>query len=283
MSSDKEQKDILARLMQEGAQKGHEIFEKSSQFGQFGHQVADMASAGQEVLKYVIPCRVDWQPKIDAWQFVNQQEDNILRQMESISMPITSTSGTASAYAMTDFAELDTVIGFVEHDRQEEVRVAAQRLSAVIDRQADKDHVLSLIRQYDLSHAPAGHKSPEELFETAWAAFERPVAQGSPASTSLIPMRECINATVAILLRRRPKQEQTKRSGKILSIGKQTAHSTIPEFVIQSLQGRHDEIVDDLSAAKQRDFSREAWGDLLRRATLFLREFLETLDRSKMR
>ncbi|MFC1929703.1 hypothetical protein ACFLW6_02395 [Chloroflexota bacterium] len=184
---------------------------------------------------------------------------------------------------MTDFARPDTVINFVEHDKQNEVRVAAQRLSAVIDRQADKDHVLSLMRQYDLSRAPAGQKSPEELFQTAWTAFERPVSSGSPVSTSLIPMRECINATVATLLRRRPKQEQTKRSEKILSIGNQIAHNTIAWSMIQSLQNRHDSIMDNLSAAKQSDFTREPWGDLLRQATLFLRQFFETLDRTKMR
>jgi len=269
--------------MQEGEQKGQEISEKSSEFAQFGHQVADMASAGQGVLKYVIPSRVDLQPKIDTWQVLNQQEDNILQRFTPISIPTMSTSSTASAYAMIDFAGLDTVIDFVEHDKQNEVRVAAQRLSAVIDRQADKNHVLSLMRQYDLSRAPAGQKSPEELFQTAWAAFERPVLQGSPVSTSLIPMRECINATVATLLCRRPKQEHTKRSEKILSIGKQIADSTILWSVIKSLQNRHNSIVNDLSAAKQRDFTREDWGNLLRRATLFLRELLETLDRSKMR
>jgi hypothetical protein len=283
MSSDEDQKDKLKRLMQEGGQKGQEIFKKSSEFGQFGHQMADMANAGQEVLEYVIPSRVDLQPKIDAWQFLNQQGDDILQRFTSISMPTASTAGTASAYAMTDFARPDTVINFVEYDKQNGVRIAAQRLSAVIDRQADKDHVLSLMRQYDLSRAPAGQKSPEELFQTAWAAFERPVSLGSPASTSLIPMRECINATVATLLRRRPKQEQTKRTEKVLSIGKQIAHSTIPWSNIQSLQNRHDSIVDNLSAAKQKDFARDAWGDLLRRATLFLRELLETLDRAKMR
>lgn len=283
MSSDNEQKDKLEKLMQEGGQKGQEIFKKSGEFGQFGHQIADMASAGREVLKYVVPSRLDLQPKIDAWQFVNQQEDNILLHFTSISMPTASTAGTASAYVMTDFARPDTVINFVEHDKQNEVRVAAQRLSSVIDRQASKDHILSLMRQNDLSHTPAGQKSPEELFQTAWAAFERPVSQGSPASTSLIPMRECINVTVAILLRRRPKQEQTKRNEKILSIGKQIALSTIPGSIIQSLQNRYNSIVDNLSTAKQRDFTRENWGDLLRQASLFLRELLETLDRSKMR
>jgi len=281
--SDKEQKDRLKRLMKEGEQKGQEISEKSRKFTQFGHQWADMASAGQEVLKYVIPSQVDLQPKIDAWQSVNQIEDNILQRITSISMPTASTSSTASAYAMIDFARPDTVINFVEHDKQNEARVAAQKLSAVINRQADKNHVLSLMRQYDLSRAPAGQKSPEELFQTAWAAFERPVSQGSPASTSLIPMRECINATVETLIRRRPKQEKTRRSEKILSIGKQIADSTISWSVIKSLQERHNSIVHDLSAGKQRDFNREDCWNLLRQATLFLRGLLETLDRSKMR
>lgn len=283
MPSNKDQKDELDRLLKEGGEKGRQIFDKSGEFGQFGYEVADMASAGQGVLKYVVASKVDLQPAIDAWQIVNQQEDNILQHLAPISMPTASTSGTASAYAMTDFASPDTIIDFVRPDKQEEAQAAAQRLSAVIDRRGDKDRVLSLMRAYGLSRAPTGQKSPEELFQTAWAAFGRPVSQSSPASTSLIPMRECINATVADLLRRRSKQERTKRSEKVISIGTQMAHSTIPRSIIESLQNRHESITDELSAAKQRDFTREAWGELLRRATLFLRELLETVDPSKMR
>ena len=78
MSTDEEQKDRLERLMREGEKKGQEIAKKGSDFTQFGNQVSDIASAGQCILRYVKPTQIDWSPKIDAWEFLNQQENNIL-------------------------------------------------------------------------------------------------------------------------------------------------------------------------------------------------------------
>lgn len=126
-----------------------------------------------------------------------------------------------------------------------------------------------------------GRKSPAELFETAYAAFEKPVTQRSPAATSLIPLRECINGTIAALLRRRPKQEpaQSQRD-KILSICGQLAGGGVPQWAIGSLAERWGSLVYESSASKQRNYSREEWGDCLRRASLFLLEFLQSLDRS---
>src|SRR5437870_4098397 len=57
------------------------------------------------------------------------------------------------------------------------------------------------------------------LFETAWAAYEKPVTSSSPTNTSLIPMRECINETIVTLLCRCPGQEPTPNQyAKIISI-----------------------------------------------------------------
>ena len=153
MSSDEGQKEELGRLMRHGGQKGREISEKSAEFGQFGHQVADLASAGERVLKYVVPSRVDLQPKIDAWRFLIEQEDDLLGHLKSISMPTASTAGTVSAEVMMDFARQDTVIRYVQQERQNDVAEAAERLSAVIGRQADKKDVLLLMRRCGLSQA----------------------------------------------------------------------------------------------------------------------------------
>jgi hypothetical protein len=282
MASDEQQKGRLSRLIGEGEKKGQEIAKESGDLVQFGQQVTDLAGASRGVLKYVTPTGIDWEPQMRAWRYVNEQEEAILGSMKSISMPTATSSASTAAYSMLDFANPHAISSFVVPDRRAEAITAVQRLSNVIERQAEKGRVLSLLRQYGLATAAPGQRSPMELFETAWAAFEKPVARDS-ASTSLLPVRDCMNGAVAALLRRCSRQERTsKNHEKILSIGEQLAGNAFPQSAIQDLAGRYEELTDKLSASKQRSYSREEWGDLLRRATLFLRELLDSMDQSKM-
>lgn len=195
MLSDQERKEELLRLLRESKKNGQEIVKKSSDFLQFGQQVIDLSDVSQELLGYVIPSGIDLEPAIRGWEYVRMQENTILESMGSISLPMAMTSGIAASYAMIDFANPDTIIRFVLPDNQDKARTAAEKLSSVIDKKGEKNETLLLLRQYGLANAPPGQKSPVELFETAWAAFDTPVTPTLPASTSLIPMRECINDT----------------------------------------------------------------------------------------
>ena len=281
MQSDQEKKDRLDGLIGESGQKGEEIVKKSSELTQFGQDVSDLANASRNVLKYVPAAGIDWELKISSWEYVSQQEDAILGKIASIS-PVLASSSTAS-YSMVDFASATKVVPFVTPERRPEAAVAVQRLSSVIDKQAEKTRVTSLLRQFGLVTVAPGQKSPVELFDAAWAAFEKPVTQNSPASTSLIPMRESINATIAELLRRRPKQEPAKGArNKLLSITGQLVRDNMPQAARELLAEHYDQLVNDLSASKQKIYTRQEWGDDLRRATLFLRELLEAIDQSKL-
>lgn len=284
MTSDQERKDEFLRLLQENKEKGREIGSKSGDLMQFGHEVADLAEASEDTLKYFTPGGIDWEPKIQAWRYVTEQQDVILRNISPLPITtVTSATGTAS-YSMIDFARASSIDCFVPPDRRDEARVATQKLLSVIDRQAEKGKVLSLLCQYGLANPRPGQESPAELFEVAYAAFQKPVTQAPSAATSLIPMRECINGTIAALLRRRPSQEPARsQHDKVLSICRQLAGSGVSDWAIQSLAQRWESLVDKLSDAKQRSYSREEWGDLLRQASLFLLEFLQSLDQSKMK
>ena len=284
MSSHQEPKDELERLIRESKTKSKKIVKKSSDLVQFGQHMTDLANASEKVMKYLPHSGIDWKPKIGSWSYANQQQDAILASMMPISMPTATTSGTVTAYSMTDFATADKVLGFVPLERQGEARVAVEQLSHVIDRLSVKDKVLSLLHEYGLSSAAPGEKSPAELFQTAHAAFEKPVMERDPAATSLIPMRECVNGTIAALLRRRPRQEPAKsQRDKILSICGQLAGSGVSQWAIESLARRWESLVDELSGSKKRDYSREDWAHCLRRASLFLLELLESLDPSRMK
>ena len=136
MSSHQEPKDELARLIRESRQKSEQIIQKSSELVQFGQYMTDLANASEKVMKYVTPSGIDWKPKIGSWSYANQQQDATLAGMMPISIPTATTSGGTVAYSMTDFARPSSILRFVQPDRQDEARVAAEKLSHVIDRLA---------------------------------------------------------------------------------------------------------------------------------------------------
>ena len=284
MPNQQQPKEEVARLIRKSRRKSRDIVERASDLLQWSQYMADLSDASDKVVQYPSPSRIDWENTIGSWQHLNEQQDNILASIGPVSIERVISSGSAVAYAMTDFAKPDNLIRNVSIEKREEARSAAEQLGQVIDRLANKDRVLSLLRQFGLTSAVPTKKSPAELFEIAWAAFGKPVTQSSPVVTSLIPMRECINATIAALLRRRPKQEPAKsRPDKIVSIGSQLARDGISPADIESLADRWTKLVDELSGSKQKDCSREEWQASLRRGTLFLMEFLQSLDPAKMR
>jgi len=285
MPSQQQPKNELERLIRESKTKSGDIAKLAGDFLQWGQYMADLSEASDKVLQYPSPSNIDWEDIIGSWQHVNEQQDCVLASVGSVSIePVISSSGSRIAYAMIDFAKPGNLIQNVSIEKQGEARAAAERLGQVIDRLGNKETVLSLLRQLGLASAVPAKKSPTELFEIAWAAFEKPVTQNSPVVTSLIPMRECINGTIETLLRRRPKQEPAKAQyDKIVSIGSQVARDGVLPSDIQSLADRWTKLVDELSGSKQKEYSREEWRASLRRATLFFMEFLQSLDPTKMK
>lgn len=283
MSQEEKQKDEVEKLIKEIELKTKRIADESRRLSIHAHSIYDTVEAGGNVIKYINPSGFKWEPVLQSLQNVNEQNDIILGGLDSISIPSATASGTAVAYSMTPLTKHSNFIRFVSFDKQDEVRAASNKLEQVLNKEADKNKVLPLLRQYGLSTAPPGKKSPVELFETAWAAFEGPVTQTAPVVTSLIPIRECINMTIEALLSRRPTQEKTKsEKDKILSICNQLAWSTIPKSAHQLLADQWHTLNNELSGSKEKNFDRANWLDYLRRATLLLLELLQTLDSSKM-
>jgi hypothetical protein len=221
---------------------------------------------------------------------VNNQQDAVIAGLRPLaSLLVTSPGLTTAAFEMTGLASPQLFASHQPLGIQDAARAASEQLSYVIDKVADKESVVTLLRQFRLDTAASGKQSPLTLFETAWAAYEKPPTLNSPASTSLIPMRECINETIEALLRRRPRQEGTgNQRSKIISLGTQLAYASIPPKAIEALADRwhlKDRVglVDELSDSKDKALSREAWRSTLRRATLLLRELLQSLDPAKLK
>jgi hypothetical protein len=98
-------------------------------------------------------------------------------------------------------------------------------------------------------------------------------------------MRECILSAIGRLLAQRPQQHKAKSTyEQIVSIGAQLGRGTVPPELFKTLASQCTELLDkDLSPAKQRALSRAEWERVLIMATLWLKNFLGSLDPSKLR
>lgn len=153
-----------------------------------------------------------------------------------------------------------------------------------VSRPSQEDDTIQLIKKFglDVPHK-SGEKSPLELFETAHEAFAKPVTQNNPVSTSLIPLRGCIDNAIQSLLLMRPHQEETSSwKKKIISIGKQLKKDSLPEDLIYEWAEEGHSLIDDLSGFKTGDIQREDWLIWLNRGTSFLNSILKGLDSSKL-
>jgi hypothetical protein len=290
MSNQKQPKDELGRLIRESKPKSEEIAKWAGEVLQGAQYLYDLADTSEKVVQYLAPSNIDWEATIGAWQNINEQQDSILANLRRTPIQPMMTSGSSAlAYEMTPFANPQNLIRNVAIGQQDEARVAAIQLGYVIDRFTDKEKVLSLLRQFGLDRVTPDEKSPVEHFETAWAAFEKPVTQSSPVITSLIPMRQCIGGAIEALLRRRPTREPAKNwYDKVMSLGRQLAKEGVSTTEIQSLalrwgQPGGDGLVDELSGSKKWHYSREEWQESLRQATLLLLELLQSMDSAKLK
>lgn len=285
--SSSESKDKLEKLIQDSKARAVEITRLGGNIVQWGQEIVDLSEASARVLQYPPPAGFVWETTVAAWQHLNDQQKTVVGGLMHIVDSWVTASGSAAAYSMTHFANPSTIVSSAPLEKQDAARADAEHLGQVLDRLADKESALGLLRQFGLDKATPGKKSPVELFETAWAAFEKPVTATSPIITSLIPMRECIRGTIETLLRHRRKQEVAKNEHtKIMSIGMQLAHDGTQQAEIESWAvrwSREGGLLAELSGSKDADFSREKWQSSLRRATLFLREILQSLDPAKFR
>lgn len=184
--------------------------------GQFDY---DLADAMLETVSY-IPDNADWEGLISNWKALNVRNE---RGIQEVMLVFSDTSGSSSSAAFDSSSVLNNSVNDITPNRKTAALAAFGGVHDVIHRNSRKeDDVLTLIQRFDLDKAPRGKKSPSELFQTAYQAFENPVSDTNPVSTSLIPMRGCLQATIDELLRRRPRQEEARSQwDKIVSIGNQ--------------------------------------------------------------
>jgi hypothetical protein len=284
MSEERKPEEELTRIMRVASEKAQRITGFSTDIKKLAQQLTDLSNAGDNILKYPIPSSINWNTTINAWHRVNDQADEVLHKLSTISIDTFSSVASGVNFTMTQFTTSYGLYSSLSSQQQSSAITAQKNLSQVIDQSIRKDDITRLMQQFGLNTSLGGKKSAIEQFETAWAAYEAPVTQFLPVNSSLIPMRECIETTIQELMHRRPSQEPAKnQKGKIISIGKQLARHDILSRDIESWALQWDRLANELSGSKQANISRDEWRDLLRRAALFLQELLQGLDPAKLK
>jgi len=165
-----------------------------------------------------------------------------------------------------------------------DIQKATERLAAIVEKHPSLENTRAEIQRLGLDSRGGHSKSALQLLEDAQLSLEIPVARDGSGAISLIGIRECINACLADLLRRRPRQEESGgHKEKVESIGGQCGRVSLNAAHFENLGIEAKSLNGQLSGAKQNALSRSDVQLLFHRALLFLAAFLGSIDESKLR
>jgi len=158
------------------------------------------------------------------------------------------------------------------------------RLRQILERFPLLEEAESAMRRVGLDVRGGNRRTPLDLLVEARTALEQPSFQdGGPASV-LIPLRECLDSSIAEILRRRRTREPTpKVRDKLISLGRQCARAGLQVTYFERLGTDAERLLNDLSAAKQAGMSREQLTELFHRGLLFLNAVLQSIDETLLR
>jgi hypothetical protein len=162
------------------------------------------------------------------------------------------------------------------------VQQASEKLAAIVEKFPSLDKARLEIRRLGLDSRGGNSKSALQLLEDARMSLDIPVTEDD--GSALIALRECINAGVSELIRRRPRQEETGNwKAKVASLGRHCGRSPLDAAHFDNLGIEAERIIDQLSSAKQKGLTRPQIQLLFTKGLLFLVALLGSIDESKLR
>ena len=249
-------------------------------------QAKDAATFGYEVISrvpsddFLPPER--WECEIGRWRAWTEGAVGVLYVEADVGSLVALTSGTYAGVSLSaqDFIKMPRL----SLADREAIENAERQLRHGIDRPTLVEQIRIAMRRLGLDNGPSMLRAPITLLEEALGAVERPVMdEGGPVSV-FIALRECINAAITEMIRRRPTQEVARSfEAKILSLGRQCGVRGLPGSHFERLASDGKKLVDDLSAGKQYVASRERLIDLFNDGLLYLKGLLESIDTARLR
>ncbi len=223
-----------------------------------------------------------WDQQIDSWRSWEAVANGLLGSRTLVNSFVAVSEATTLATSGAMFE--DTFISPAFPPLQEAIETTKTRFSQIVERFPLADEARASMKRLHLDLRGGTYRTAMELLDEAEGALDRPVFhEGGPVSV-LIPLRECINAAVSELIRRRPTQEPaSKIQDKIASVGQQCARPGLQQDYFKRLGADVAKLLNNLSAAKQADVPRERLTQFFHRGLLFLNALMNGIDESRLR
>jgi hypothetical protein len=219
-----------------------------------------------------------WDKQMNLWQDWEQNAGEFHKLLTS-SVPMSAISYNSvntTVTAVTGFMADNSGVNFTIQD-------TFGWLMNTLSKQELADKAIGLLKELDLDHRAADRKCPVDLLIEAREAMERPATDDSVTSI-LIPLRESIEAAITELVRRRPQQEEAKKTqAKVISIGAHCGKTGLSAVHFEQKGEEAAMLLNRLSGAKQAGLDRVRLTALYQEGLLLLAALLESVDGSKLR
>jgi hypothetical protein len=225
-----------------------------------------------------------WARVAASWEAWNENADRLLGSLPTEANSFRATAGTAifttsSGDVFKGILALDLPSG-----SRSIVEKAGDRFGVVANGIPLFREVKAGMIRLGLERRRGTDRTPVEHLEDAQTALARPIAEDAGPVPVLIAVRGSVEATLAALLARRPTQEPAPHTTeKIASIGGQCSRPGLAPDHFMRLGADAHSLLDRLSDAKQKNFSRAEVMDQYNQALLFLQAFLDSLDETRLR
>jgi len=165
-----------------------------------------------------------------------------------------------------------------------EIQAARAQFNQVLERAPLVETARLSLRRLKLDHRGGGDRTPLEILEQAKAALDRPSLAEAESLPVLVALRECIDASIAELVRRRLEQEPAGSiRDKLPSLGRHCARPDLDADHFDRLATDWHSLSNRLSGAKQAKLSRQQVSELFHQGLVFLNALLDSIDETRLR
>lgn len=275
--------EILDREVKENKIYGAKLKSKGRFLTDEGQKLEDRADAMSGIL-FTSPHLINFEIQIDYFKGMNklfklyiEKDDKNVKAVYSGGTISTASSSDLSTNLPDEIVPYD----YVTTEAYQQAQIAIDNWREVHSNEKLKLEANELLTKWGFDKSYSGEESPIKLCQIAFAAYEHPVIDADPVSSSLVPMRQCIIFVIDALLDTRPKHENYDKTEKIIAIGKQLKFDNLALQFFFDLNEKWKSIHINLSNAKKDEMPRLLWTRYLTEAALFLISLLQGLDIDK--
>lgn len=272
----KEKKKELLDLLVEAPDKAERLRSLGRGIQQSAQLAREVAGPMREIVSEVpaesVPLE-EWTHQVSVWSSWHDAANKL-----EGSITLANTFSAMSSGVFSTSASAVSVIGPFMLAQGPQTEPAKSQLNRVLARAPLAEDAQSAMRRLKLDRRAGDNRTPMELLEEARTAF------GSGPASALLPLRECIQAAIADLLRRRATQEPAgKFSEKMASLAGQCARDGLTDVHFEGLAIDGKRLLDTLSGAKQAGMSPEKVSELFYQGLAFLNALLDSIDETRLK